>query len=409
MIRARIALGLFAVVVLSLTPGCRWESRSDTPGEAGSYGRPCSDRLTREVLDQSLELGILHILNNQKPEGNFHYQYDWKEKSIAREDNPVRQSGTVWALGLLYAEKPESEEIRGALIRAIDFFDNHSRVTEDGRYLIAYPGETRGDLGAVALIALGHIELLIVDRGRLPEEELRPFERRLEHLLATLVSARRNEGLFYRSYSLDDGAPFGSPTPYFDGESLLALVKAARYLGRDDLWEIVMQEAEAGYQQNVRRALEKDPDSKTTKGYYQWSSMSWFEIATSGRANGEIFGPRLIEFADWMIDVHRTLDRTRNTAYAYEGIIHAWRMAELLGDAEHVEKLGCVIEKGLEKLTSWQVGGPIPNRYIGDDGKDDPLAIGGVQNHAREAPLRIDVTQHQMHAVILARRYYFTE
>jgi len=35
------------------------------------------------------------------------------------------------------------------------------------------------------------------------------------------------------------------------------------------------------------------------------------------------------------------------------------------------------------------------------------LAIGGVQNHRRESPLRLDVTQHQMHAVILARRYVY--
>jgi hypothetical protein len=33
--------------------------------------------------------------------------------------------------------------------------------------------------------------------------------------------------------------------------------------------------------------------------------------------------------------------------------------------------------------------------------------MGGIQNHRKEASLRIDVTQHQMHAVILARRYYW--
>jgi hypothetical protein len=37
---------------------------------------------------------------------------------------------------------------------------------------------------------------------------------------------------------------------------------------------------------------------------------------------------------------------------------------------------------------------------------DDEKAIGGVQNHRAMAPLRIDVAQHRIHAVILARRYY---
>jgi hypothetical protein len=32
----------------------------------------------------------------------------------------------------------------------------------------------------------------------------------------------------------------------------------------------------------------------------------------------------VLRLADWMIDVHRTLIRNKNTGYAYEGIIHAY-------------------------------------------------------------------------------------
>ena len=67
-----------------------------------------------------------------------------------------------------------------------------------------------------------------------------------------------------------------------------------------------------------------------------------------------------------------------------------------------------MIEKGLERLTSWQVGSPIANEYISKFPTDDPLAIGGIQNSRSEPLLRIDVAQHQMHAVMLARRFYFT-
>ena len=38
---------------------------------------------------------------------------------------------------------------------------------------------------------------------------------------------------------------------------------------------------------------------------------------------------------------------------------------------------------------------------------DDPALIGGVLRAADRSELRIDVTQHQMHAVILARRYVY--
>ena len=82
-------------------------------------------------------------------------------------------------------------------------------------------------------------------------------------------------------------------------------------------------------------------------------------------------------------------------------------MARLRGDAERMKKYADAIEAGLGKLTSWQVGSPIANTYISQFPTKDPRAIGGVQNHATEAPLRIDVVQHQMHAVILAQKYVY--
>ena len=67
------------------------------------------------------------------------------------------------------------------------------------------------------------------------------------------------------------------------------------------------------------------------------------------------------------------------------------------------------IDTGLYKLTSWQVGGPLQhrNKYLLAHRTRDPLAVGGIMNHCRQAPLRIDVTQHQMHAVILALKYVY--
>ena len=73
-----------------------------------------------------------------------------------------------------------------------------------------------------------------------------------------------------------------------------------------------------------------------------------------------------------------------------------------------MKQIGRAIDLGLPKLTSWQVGGPNANDCIGSP-PADTLAIGGVQNQRSEPALRIDVTQHKMHAVVLARRYYRTK
>ena len=64
---------------------------------------------------------------------------------------------------------------------------------------------------------------------------------------------------FYRQYLLNSGEGWGEPSPYFDGEILLALVKAARYLQRDDLQPLVLRAAEASYAAHARDAIAAAP------------------------------------------------------------------------------------------------------------------------------------------------------
>ena len=366
--------------------------------------------LTRAILDRSLELGTQFMLNHQNPEGNFTYIYDWVKKTYDPGDNQVRQAGAMWGLATIYDDAP-NPEVGAAVEKAMDFFARNSKLTRDGHRYVTYPGENIGRIGTVALCALSHIDYLRAAESQISEEKFQHYRQLLKEYLGFLIRTRiqtgPTTGLWHQKYSIAGGHPYGKPSPYFDGESLLALIKAAKYMGREDLQSIIIASADAGYHHNIQQALEADPDSSITKGYYQWSSMIFFEIATSGWPNTEKYGDYVIDLANWMIDVHKTLKKTRNTAYAYEGIIHAYQLALQRNDTEHIEKFARVIEKGLTKLTSWQVGIPLMNRFIRSHLTDNPLAIGGVQNHRRESPLRIDVAQHQMHAVILARRYMY--
>ena len=369
-----------------------------------------SKSLNRETLDRSLELGTQFMLNHQKSEGNFTYIYDWIEETYDPGDNQVRQAGAMWGLAVIYSATP-TPEIGAAVEKAMDFFVQNSKLTPEGQRYVTYPDEGTGRIGTVALCALAHIDYLRAAKSQISKEKFQHYRQLLEEYLEFLIRARMQTtpkaGLWHQSYSLSSGHPYGKPSPYFDGESLLALVKAAKYMGREDLQPIIIASADAGYYHNIQEALQEDPDSSTTKGYYQWSSMIFFEIATSGWSDTEKYGDYVIELANWMIDVHETLKKTRNTAYAYEGIIHAYQLAVQRNDTEHIKKFAHVIETGLTKLTSWQVGSPLMNDFIRSQATNNPLAIGGVQNHSRESPLRIDVAQHQMHAVILARRYVY--
>jgi UDP-N-acetylmuramoyl-tripeptide--D-alanyl-D-alanine ligase len=363
----------------------------------------CERHLSRPVLDRSIALGTRFLLAHQKPAGNFDYEYDWRTKSLSEGDNEVRQAGALWGLALLHQDAPKPE-LAAAIERGLAFFEQHSTAAKGAR-CTAYPGNESGKIGTVALLALSYVEYLRAAQD-LPSEHRAELAQRLDQYLRMLVSAVQPSGLWFGAYDVKNCKPSGEHSPYSDGEALLALVKAAKYLGHRELLPVIMNGAVAGKRLNIERARAEEADSDVTKGFYQWSSMAYFELATSDLPDTRVYGDTVLELADWIIDTHHILSRTRNTGYAFEGIIHAYALAKQRGDARRA-KLACAIDIGLERLIGWQVGGPLPNRYTAGSGADDGKSLGGVQNAAFESPLRIDVTQHQMHAAVLARRYVY--
>ena len=411
-----LLMALLAVVVVAALVGFalrRPHIAASSPSvDGGARGVPdgdaCEPSLTRSELERSLSLGTEFLVAHQREAGNFDYLYDWKAKTYAADDSEVRQAGALWGLALIaqFEGPPHAPgALRPALERALRFFDDRAGTTKAGSRFPTYAVEGRAhDSGGIGMAAL--VTLAVIDYVRsLPRDEQSAIDlwtSRANAHVAYLLESRDDQGLWLRRYSYDGGAAFGPHTPYFDGEALLALVKAMKYLGRDDLAPIVKAAAAVGHRINVEEALAADPDSDMTKGYYQWSSMAFYELATSKWSSDAPYGEWLLSLADWMLDVHRVLDRQRNTGYAYEGLVPAYAWAETIGDARRSAKYACAIHRGLGNLLSWQVGHP---RASALGPSDDPKAIGGVQNHASEPQLRIDVTQHQMHATILALRH----
>lgn len=368
-------------------PDARWRGEIDD----------CGPGLPADATDQAIALGRAFLLANQRPEGRFHYEYDWRAKTDSTDDNEVRQAGATWGLALLLHDRPDDDAVREALDKALGFWAAHA-TERDGQRLLVYPGQRQGSTGGTALVALAHIEAL--RSGAFPPEREATLRAHLQGLLRTLVVQRAAGGGFHSAYTVA-GRPLGPPNPYADGEALLALVKAARHLDRTDLLAPAVAWAHDDHARNVVQALAADPDSDTTKGYYQWASMAWYELHGAG-ADGP-WADWLLDLAVWMIDTHQTLRRRRNTSYAYEGIVPAFAVATERGDPR-AAKYRCVIDQGLRKLTTWQVGHPLALPYVQEADPTDARARGGVQNIGDEPGLRVDVTQHQVHALILHRR-----
>lgn len=348
--------------------------------------------LTAETLNESLELGTSFLLAHQKADGNFNYEYNYSEKTFNEDDSQVRQAGALWGLALIN-EFQEQDAVRSGIESSLAYFKEHSVLSENGRYIV-YPGDEKGKTGTQALVVLALVDYL---RSTNVSDSAR-YEQELEEYMSFLEFLRMENGQFYSTYTIEDGSPLDEPSPYFDGEALLAMVKAAKYLAYDGLEEKIEESAEIMHEVYVEDALKEDPDSDRTKGYYQWGSMAYYELYTSEWSKNK-YAEWTIEMAYWMIDVHETLERSKNTGYAYEGLIVAHELARLTGDEEAEKKIAYTIDLGLSKLLSWQVTPALTA---------DPLGIGGAPNEADGVTLRIDVTQHQMHAVILALKLVYS-
>lgn len=399
-----IALPLLLAAALLCGAGCG--PRTSGPGETTVTvppRPPYVNKLDRAAVEASLAAGRKFLLNCQRPQGNFRYMYDFVDRREVPGDNSVRQAGTLWGLASIHREMP-TRQSRRAVDQGLAFFREHSRTDIFGGRFIVYPRERPASTGAVALVALALVEMI---RSPMPDDEKVPYRRELAEYLKFLDRLRRRDGLWAAEYDTGTGSPGEGTSPYFNGESLLAYCKAARYAGMAEYARPAVESAHACYEAHVTQALRRDPDSDVTKGFYQWGTMAFYELYSSNWENTEACADYSMHLATWIIHTHGILDRSRNTAYAFEGLACAAEIARLSGDRAAADYLREVVDTGLAKLTSWQVGGPMPNDYLRENPTTDPRAVGGVMNGDDDPHLRIDVTQHQMHALLLARDFVY--
>ena len=366
------------------------------------------NKLTKENLEESLSLGTAFLLAHQKTAGNFNYSYDFVSGTLSEDDNQVRQAGALWGLTLLYAHEP-SPELEAAILKGFNFYEDAA--------IPSYPGDEQGSTESLALLCLSLLEFLSVDTA--PNRE--SYEELLTIWLGALVKLQNNDKEFYGKYDYETGEGKNNSSPYSDGEALLTFSKAANHFEKEgdsvlakNYFTFANEALDSMWQDHVVDAQEENLDSDETKGFYQWSIMSLYELDKYQRSQGDVdtqYVDKAVELAYWMIDVHAVLDRTRNTAYAFEGLISAYKLAKLYNEDgdynSELDKLYETIDTGLAALTSWQVGHSLQNKFIETNAEGDALAQGGITNAADEGDLRIDVTQHQMHVVIMALEWIY--
>ncbi len=410
----------FAAAIAEVRAAQPWDERKNAIKETVDDPRTAMKlKMDFETLDESFKLGSAFLANWQLPEGNFRYMYDWLDGTWVEGDNQVRQAGSLWGVALCHRYRP-TPETRAVLDKGLRFWFDHTVDGPDGSLTLKYLDEKKIDSGTVALVALSIVEFLKTD-DEISDEYRAELTTKLDGYLAFLVWMQLDNGHISRSFRHDKQTKRKKSSPYYDGESLLCLCKAARELGHDELVPVIEKAAKGMSRTYTIEAWAEDRDSNQTKGFYQWSSMAFAEYYQAKWTDYELYGDVTLALGWWMTHTHETLRKGRNHAYAVEGLASAYRIARWRGDVPAQTDLLYVVDRSLYKLSTWQIGGPLAdkNKFLTSNPTTDALAIGGVMNARKKSgrpvsedtahQLRIDVTQHQMHAVTLAMEFIYAE
>jgi len=374
--------------------------------------------LNKDLVRASLQMGCANLRHNQKEEGNFNYQYDFVEEELDPSDNQVRNVGALWGLALCFQhfkthggdrDREYTDALQQAVEKGLDFFLDHLiEGPVEGSLLVKYPGTISSETGTNAILGLALVDYIHTlqpeEHGN--AEEIQNLRGKLDGIIKFLVFLQLPNKHFSSSFQIQNEIKTSSYQGYFDGETILCLTKAAKYIpGYEHLIPLIEQTAPVlAKSYTVDAWREEVHDSPTTKGFYQWSSMLASEYYDAKWKNFDLFGDYVLVMAHWIVSTHSILTRNANTGYAYEGIISAYEVAQARDDDKISQALKKTIDVGLYKLSTWQVGGPLSNRnpFLKEHPTTELIAVGGVMNHQDRSPLRIDTTQHQMHAYMMA-------
>jgi hypothetical protein len=184
--------------------------------------------LTNDELRTSINAGITWLITAQEPNGHFKYEYLPYEGTYRVDDNMVRQTGALYALGEVRRRtEGKAPEIDRAMEKSISFFQDLSR---DGVYqgktfscIVKSDTSTRCPLGATSLALVG--VLAYVDAH---PEKAGIYKRYIDEYVTFILMQQKANGGFKNLYA-HKGVATDAESPFSNGEALLALTRYYQY------------------------------------------------------------------------------------------------------------------------------------------------------------------------------------
>jgi len=352
--------------------------------------------LTPEVLEQAEALGARYLDHHQRHDGRFVAAADWRDDTdVEAHDHSIRQAAALWALARAYRRTP-NPELRQAIDEALAFWRDHT-TSIGSRTWTVYPDEHFGYVGTSAALALTHVELI-----RASPSDAAASKKQLQRHAAQIREAQRDDGLFWSAQRVDTGEPFGHPAAEPDSLALLALVSAAEVLQAEDLRSAALDAALAGHRRYVLEAPVQSEHE--TADYFPAAAAAWFSLADHSGLDDDRHGAWLIDQAVWVTETQKIRGKAQSGKF-FEGIVLAWEWGQRTGDPR-ARQLSCMLDIGLVRYISRQVGHPLAQGSAQAASESDPDFAGGVTGPPSDSPIRLEYVQHLLSAVGSTREHY---
>ncbi len=341
--------------------------------------------LSRDELRTSITAGVEWLKNAQEPNGHFKYEYIPYENTYREDDNIVRQTGALYALGeILKRNNTDVYKISGTITQSLSYFSLLTKTTEGGGRCIATSAVgTKCELGATSLALIGLLDYL----KYAPEKKLL-YKKDLEGYLTFILLMQKENGGFRNQYRVLSTKQSSAESPFSNGEALLALVRYYEFNKRADV---------KGATDTAFSYLKDEP--------YDASLYLWIMAALKDLNRIEP-NAEYVEYADtftqWRIQGGASyLTGARNTCPYAEGIASALSILKGTISESRYQAYRAVLDKGNRINHRFQIITNDTTRVLTPPSgitiqslEQLESALGGFLTSDSEPTQRIDFTQH---------------
>ena len=358
------------------------------------YQQGSTDTLSTEEMRHVILSGEKWAVAAQDENGHFGYEYLPFEDRYLRDDNMIRQAGTLFALSEVYKHKEDKDAATGkAIEKAISYFESLSVKGEkaDGDFWCIKNSERSNtcSLGSVSLALVGILNYVEAH----PEKEAK-YKKIIDKYLAYLLAAKFAGAGFSGSYRV--GIGFDSKeSAFYNGEAMLALVRYYQYQSDEQ----------------VKRVLDETFNYLSAKETFESPLYLWIMAALKDMQKlwpNEAYTTYASEFTARRLSEASARHRNQgNYCAPVEGLTSAYSVLKNSESPDYLAQLDNEIKFWLARTSYLQISEGNPYRLMIEGGIPQlkkvpnlPIAQGGFLTASAVNTQRIDFTQHCVSAYL---------